>query len=219
MTLEKTPLPENENESEQTKNSLDDCAEAAQEESFEVLVRPISYYLLIGVIVVLLAAGASGMYFLYPFKQKIQGKWATDGQEMVLTSDHQGWLLEIPNYQGVTGFNLRYEGTWQTSITNQYDGQGVKVSVSVDKKAFPEKELKELEKVTDQYKIEKNTSKKLRLTYTKNGIKKLYGKTSIDHYFHFSLEAVPFATKKTTLYLNSPFFSTDRVPFQRIIVK
>lgn len=153
-------------------------------------------------------------YLLYPFAQKISGVWQSNNQNFLLSSQQNKWALKISNYQGIDGFTLSYEGEWKGTGVNKYDGHNVKIKVSINKKLFPENELKELEKKSDFYELTKNTTNHLELEYTKQGIKKMYATNKLDNYFHFSLEPQLFNFKESTLYLNSKFFSENRIPFK-----
>lgn len=185
-----------------------------RESSTEHLARPLFFHLIWILLVILVIISGFSFYQLYPLKQKIAGKWENEDQSMLVISKKDKWELVVPNYQGVKGFSLVYKGVWKTHISNQYEGEAVEMSVTIEKEKFPKAELTNLLKSNEEYKVIEDTSGYLKLSYTEKGLEKIVGQKSLEGLFHFVLEKEHFFSKEATLYLNSSYFSVERIPFK-----
>ncbi|ALS03307.1 hypothetical protein ATZ33_08300 [Enterococcus silesiacus] len=192
---------------------VDDELENAQS---EVLVRSPIFYILFTLLGLLLVSIGVGIYLTYPFSTKVKGTWENPELNMVLTSKSTSWTAELTNYQEVDGYTLLYKGKWQANGINIYDSTNVKVQIILDKSKISENEIKKLEKKSPLYTTIKNSAKVLQLEYTEKGLKQVYHKTSVDNFFHFSLEPVLSRKKEQVLYLNHSYFSDERLPFKLI---
>ncbi|MGX7413652.1 hypothetical protein [Enterococcus caccae] len=185
------------------------------DESFEeVLVRPTMFYVLLGLLAMVLIGLGIGSYLSYPFSSKISGTWGNPELGMNLSSEGKSWTAKIENYQGIEGYTFLYKGQWQAAGINTYDGKQTKVQIILDKKKIPETEISSLQKENPLYKKIADDKKILHIEYTEAGMKKIFGRKNIDDYFHFTLEPISFEKSKQVLYLNHAYFSSERVPFE-----
>jgi hypothetical protein len=134
---------------------------------------------------------------------------------MLLQSHGDNWQLELPNYQNTQGITLIFSGKWQTSDVNKYDGKDVSVQLKIEKSQFSETELESLTEKNELYKIAKQTKKALFLAYTKKGLEQIQMVSNMDQQIHFSLENEGWEKAQQKLFLNSQYFSKERIAFSR----
>lgn len=157
-----------------------------------------------------------GVYLSYPFVQKISGSWVSSDQKMNLSSQGQNWELAIPNYQQTNGLTLIYTGVWEAAGVNKYNGDNVELLSKIDKSLFSDEAIAALQKKSELYTIETQTKKELTLKYTKKGIKQIQSATDLNAIVHMTLENLHWDKKKEKLYLNSHYFSNERIEFTLI---
>lgn len=203
---------ENDNNTNQT-DLLNDALDE-QELFEEVMVRPKMFYLLFLLLSVLLIISGIAGYLIYPLNAKISGTWENSTLGMVLTSEGNSWTAKIENYQGISGYTILYKGQWKATGCNTYDGEKTTLQVLLDKQKIPATEIAEIQKSSPMYKKITDNQKLLQVEYTEAGIKKLFNQKTIDSYFHFSLEPITLQKSKQILYLNHPYFSSERVAFR-----
>ncbi|WP_430603241.1 hypothetical protein [Enterococcus sp. DIV0724b] len=179
----------------------------------EIIVRPAMFYVLLGLLIIVLIGVGIGSYLFYPFSPKISGTWGNPELGMNLSSEGKSWTAKIENYQGVKGYTFIYKGQWQAAGINTYEGKQTKVQILLDKQKIPETEISALQKENPLYKKITDDKKILHIEYTESGMKKIFGKKNIDDYFHFTLEPISFEKSKQVLYLNHAYFSSERLPF------
>ncbi len=172
------------------------------------------FYVLVGLLTIVLISIGIGSYLFYPFSSKISGTWSNAALRMDLSSEGKSWTAKIENFQGIEGYTFVYKGQWQASGINTYGGQQTKVQILLDKQKIPATEISTLQKKNPLYKKIKDDKKNLHIEYTEAGMKKIFGRKNIDAYFHFSLEPISFKKSKQILYLNHAYFSSERVPFE-----
>ncbi len=166
-------------------------------------------------ILVLLAGGIAG-YVCYPFVQKIEGRWLSADDSLELTSDGHSWELAIPNYQQTNGLTLIYTGKWKAAGVNTYDGHQVKLLTKIKKADFSTEEISKLEKKSELYTIYQQSDQELILQYTKKGIKQIQSLPDLNKIMHLTLENLHWDKKQEKLYLNSSYFSNDRIEFMYV---
>ncbi|OJG93543.1 hypothetical protein RV15_GL000145 [Enterococcus silesiacus] len=160
----------------------------------------------------LLGGGLAG-YIFYPFVNKINGNWVSTDQTMHLTSRGNIWELAIADYQQTKGFALVYTGAWEAAGVNKYDGKQVKLLAKIKKANFAKEEIKKLEKKSDLYTVFDQTEKELTLQYTEKGIKQIQSGANLNTVVHMTLENIHWEKAKEKLYLNSSYFSSERIEF------
>jgi hypothetical protein len=176
--------------------------------------KSLLFYLVLGLLLFVLIISAAAAYTFYPFTGKIEGVWETEDQQMQLTSQAGKWALELPNYQQTKGLTLVYQGKWQAAGVNKYDGQEVELFTKITKASFSKEEIGALTQKTDLYTIASQTSKTITLRYTKKGLEQVQAATDLDKIVHVSLEELHWDKKRERLYLNSSYFSDERIKFQ-----
>jgi hypothetical protein len=185
-----------------------------QEELNENRQRPLSFYIVLGILIIVLLIGGIAGYFCYPFTQKIEGNWLSADETMELKSRGKMWELALPNYQQTKGLTLVYAGTWKAAGVNTYDGTQVKLFVRVNKKDFSKEEIAALKKKSELYTLSKQTDQELTLQYTKKGIQQIQSVSNVDTVVHMTLENIHWNKKKEKLYLNNSYFSNERIEFK-----
>ncbi|MFK4568508.1 hypothetical protein ABH902_003100, partial [Enterococcus sp. UD-01] len=118
------------------------------------------------------------------------------------------------NYQQTKGLTLVYQGKWQAAGVNKYDGQEVELFTKITKASFSKEEIGALTQKSDLYTIASQTSKTITLRYTKKGLEQVQAATDLDKIVHVSLEELHWDKKRERLYLNSSYFSDERIKFQ-----
>jgi hypothetical protein len=176
--------------------------------------KSLLFYLVLGLLLFVLIISAAAAYTFYPFAVKIEGVWETEDQQMQLTSQAGKWALELPNYQQTKGLTLVYQGKWQAAGVNKYDGQEVELFTKITKASFSKEEIGALTQKSDLYTIASQTSKTITLRYTKKGLEQVQAATDLDKIVHVSLEELHWDKKRERLYLNSSYFSDERIKFQ-----
>jgi hypothetical protein len=176
--------------------------------------KSLLFYLVLGLLLFVLIISAVAAYAFYPFTGKIEGVWETEDQQMQLTSQAGKWALELPNYQQTKGLTLVYQGKWQAAGVNKYDGQEVELFTKITKASFSKEEIGALTQKSDLYTIASQTSKTITLRYTKKGLEQVQAATDLDKIVHVSLEELHWDKKRERLYLNSSYFSDERIKFQ-----
>lgn len=161
---------------------------------------------------VITIGGLAG-YLSYPFPRKISGEWRSSDQTMSLVSQGEKWELTIPNYQQTEGLTLIYTGVWKSAGINKYDGSEVDMLMNMEKAFFSDEEITDLQKESELYTIETKTEKELTLKYTKKGIEQVQSISNLDAIMHLTLENIHWDKKKEKLYLNSRYFSNERIVF------
>lgn len=161
----------------------------------------------------MLIGGSVAGYIFYPFNKKLEGKWVATNQTLQLTSKGRSWELAIPNYQQTKGLTLVYKGIWEPAGVNKYDGKKVELVSKIEKANFSKEEISRLEKKSDLYAIVEETKKELVLQYTKKGIKQVQSTTDLNSVVHISLEDIHWDQQKEKLFLNSNYFSNERIEF------
>lgn len=160
----------------------------------------------------LIGGGIVG-YMFYPFANKVKGNWVSTDQTMHLTSQGNTWELAIADYQQTKGFALVYTGIWKAGGVNKYDGKQVKLLAKIEKANFSKEEIKKLEKKSDLYTVCDQTEKELTLQYTTEGIKQIQSGFNLNTVVHMTLENIHWEKTKEKLYLNSSYFSSERIEF------
>jgi hypothetical protein len=168
----------------------------------------------LGFLLFILSVSAAALYAFYPFSAKIAGVWESEDQQMQLTSRAGTWTLELPNYQQTQGLTLVYQGKWQAAGVNKYDGKQVELFTKITKASFSTKEIAALTQKSDLYTIAGQTGKTITLKYTKKGLKKIQTTTDLNKVVHMTLEELHWDKKRERLYLNSSYFSSERIKFQ-----
>jgi hypothetical protein len=176
--------------------------------------KSLLFYLVLGLLLFVLIISAAAAYAFYPFAVKIEGVWETEDQQMQLTSQAGKWALELPNYQKTKGLTLVYQGKWQAAGVNKYDGQEVELFTKITKASFSKEEIGALTQKSDLYTIASQTSKTITLRYTKKGLEQIQAATDLDKIVHVSLEELHWDKKRERLYLNSSYFSDERIEFR-----
>jgi hypothetical protein len=176
--------------------------------------KSLLFYLVLGLLLFVLIISAVAAYAFYPFTGKIEGVWETEDQQMQLTSQAGKWALELPNYQQTKGLTLVYQGKWQAAGVNKYDGQEVELLTKITKASFSKEEIGALTQKSDLYTIASQTSKTITLRYTKKGLEQVQAATDLDKIVHVSLEELHWDKKRERLYLNSSYFSDERIEFR-----
>jgi hypothetical protein len=176
--------------------------------------KSLLFYLVLGLLLFVLIISAAAAYAFYPFTGKIEGVWETEDQQMQLTSQAGKWALELPNYQQTKGLTLVYQGKWQAAGVNKYDGQEVELFTKITKASFSKEEIGALTQKSDLYTIASQTSKTITLRYTKKGLEQIQAATDLDKIVHVSLEELHWDKKRERLYLNSSYFSDERIEFR-----
>ncbi|WP_314062310.1 hypothetical protein [uncultured Vagococcus sp.] len=168
--------------------------------------------ILVGVILVLLLILDLGLYSIWPLSQKVTGSWEYKEGQMRLRSENDRWQLTIPNYQGIAGYTMCYQGRWQTRFSQIYEGTDISGSVELVSQEVNRDTIEPLFQDNELFKVMIDTPTKLVVTYTKKGISGMFGRQNIDSFFHFKLTGAPLCGKPV-LYLNNPFFSEERLLF------
>ncbi|MEI5990619.1 hypothetical protein A5881_002124 [Enterococcus termitis] len=132
---------------------------------------------------------------------------------MQLTSKGETWELTIADYKKTKGFALVYTGIWKVAGVNKYDGKQVKLLAKIKKANFSKEEIDTLEKKSDLYTVSTQNEKELILQYTKKGIKQIQPSSNLNTVVHMTLENIHWNKQKEKLYLNSSYFSSERVEF------
>ncbi|WP_375180294.1 hypothetical protein [Enterococcus rotai] len=198
----------NEN-NEQPINDLPQVQETINEDK----QKPFSFYLVLTLLLMLLISGGIAGYICYPFANKISGNWVSTDQAMQLTSQGNMWELAIADYQKTKGFTLVFTGKWTAAGVNKYDGKQVQLFAKIAKANFSKEEINTLEKKSDLYTVSDQTEKELTLQYTKKGIKQIQPGSNLNKVVHMTLENIHWTKQKEKLYLNSSYFSTERIEF------
>ncbi|MDA9470796.1 hypothetical protein C240_937 [Enterococcus sp. 5H] len=175
--------------------------------------KPILFYIVLVLLLFIITIGGIGAYLSYPFAQKISGNWVSSDQTMNLSSQGQNWELAFPNYQQTNGLTLIYTGVWEAAGVNKYNGSKVGMLSKIDKSLFSDEEIAALQKKSELYTIKTQTDKELTLKYTKKGIEQIQSTTDLNSIVHMTLENLHWDKKKEKLYLNSRYFSNERIEF------
>ncbi|MCA5014495.1 MULTISPECIES: hypothetical protein [unclassified Enterococcus] len=198
----------NENNDQQMEPLLEN-----QEELNENKHYPLAFYVTLCLLILVVIAGGFAGYLCYPFTAKIEGHWASTDETLKLRSTGRSWELTIPNYQQNKGLSLLYAGTWKAAGINTYEGDQVKLLMKINKADFSKEELDELEKKSDLYIVSKQTDKELTLQYTQKGIQKIQSQPDLNKVVHVTLENIHWDKKQEKLFLNSSYFSNERIEF------
>ena len=199
------------------KNHLVEKSELILVEDDVKWVRPYAFYIVLFIIISMLLLCAWSSYQLLPIQKKINGSWENKNLKMNLVSTGNNWELILKDYKNVTGFNLQYSGTWKREKTNLYLGNNIELTAKIRKKYFSKEDVEKILKKNDTYNILRDNETSITLKYTQKGLLEMYELKNLDEYFRFTIENEHFFQTKRTLYLNSSFFSNERIPFERVI--
>ncbi|WYJ83678.1 hypothetical protein IGL98_003304 [Enterococcus sp. DIV0840] len=144
---------------------------------------------------------------------KLNGNWLSTDNTIHLKSHGKNWELAIADYQKTKGFTLVYTGTWKAAGVNKYDGKQVKLLAKIEKGVFSEENISTLEKKSDLYTILDQNEEELTLQYTKKGIQQIQSGSNLNTVVHMTLENIHWNKQKEKLYLNSRYFSNERIEF------